>query len=721
MFISSVSFSQNLQRDWVVQGKGLNYANITGTCTSNTNHIYLTGFFLDSLKIKNQFLISRGSYDMYLAKFDTLGNLLWLNQFGGVDNDGSRAVITDNNGNVYVSGYYWKTAQFGDSIIPNNNKMNFFIAKYDADGNFLWVKTVESSSSISGYHLTCDLNNNIYSTGYMNGTITFGTNTFITSQEDIFLSKFSSNGDILWSKKRGGASGDYPVSIITDTDGFVYSTGTFIGEATFDSQILTSKGLNDVFVEKTDSLSNQIWIKHLGGKFDDSGCSISFDDSNNLYLSGTFQDTLFVDSEYIVSNGNRDMFLLKTNTNGNIYSINKYGSSGIEYGGRNIFVNSNKIYLLGSHTGSSVFGPDTLVSADYDPFLLRIDTNNSFYWSQNFIATGTTASSFNVIGKSIYMSGYFDGYSNCVDTLIKSSGNKDLFLMKISDNYQPIQFSKIISKNISCYNANDGEIKLEISGGTPPYTFTWSISSNIDSIVNLSAGWYYFTVTDSRNFSINDSIEITEPSLISTNISKTICQGETYIFGTQTLINSGNYSETFVASNLCDSIVNLNLTVNSVDVSVTQNNDILSAIEIGANYQWIDCNNNNEPLLGEEFQDFTVVLNGNYAVIVTKNTCVDTSACFSVISVGLNENNFNSYFSVYPNPSKDGFLNLEISENYNTNSILKVFDLTGKLILNKKLKSSKLLLDLTKYSRGIYSIEIKNKQETFKKRIVITK
>lgn len=132
----------------------------------------------------------------------------------------------------------------------------------------------------------------------------------------------------------------------------------------------------------------------------------------------------------------------------------------------------------------------------------------------------------------------------------------------------------------------------------------------------------------------------------------TECSGFSIAVGTNTYSATGNYVDTLSASSGCDSIVNTNLTINTVNTSVTQAENLLTADEMGATYQWLNC-----PAMtaigGATSQSYTALANGDYSVIVTSNGCADTSSCSTVSTIGIVENDFGLGLAIYPNPTKD--------------------------------------------------------------------
>ncbi len=142
----------------------------------------------------------------------------------------------------------------------------------------------------------------------------------------------------------------------------------------------------------------------------------------------------------------------------------------------------------------------------------------------------------------------------------------------------------------------------------------------------------------------------------------------------------------------------------TIDNSVTNNANVLTAGETGAAYQWLDCDSNDDPIMGETNQDFTATANGNYSVEITLNGCVDTSACEPVTTVGLDEIDFGSNFRVYPNPS-DGIVNIDFGA-VSADWTVRVVSPEGKEIFFKEVNQQSTFMDFAEYPKGIYFLEI---------------
>lgn len=150
-----------------------------------------------------------------------------------------------------------------------------------------------------------------------------------------------------------------------------------------------------------------------------------------------------------------------------------------------------------------------------------------------------------------------------------------------------------------------------------------------------------------------------------------------------------------------DSIVTLNLTINNVsDLSTTTSGVSISANNIGATYQWLDCDNNYAIIPQATNQSFTPLVNGNYAVEITENGCVDTSDCVPFLAFGVIENSFDNELRVYPNPT-NGEFSIDLGAVYENSTIL-ITNVTGMLIDSKTVSQSQILNLSISDQTGLY-------------------
>lgn len=189
--------------------------------------------------------------------------------------------------------------------------------------------------------------------------------------------------------------------------------------------------------------------------------------------------------------------------------------------------------------------------------------------------------------------------------------------------------------------------------------------------------------------------------------------------GNYTWTNSGTYSDTLTNVGGCDSVITINLTINSVNNSATQNGATLTASANGSTYQWLDCNNSFAQINGATNQSFTATVNGNYSVAVSQNGCTDTSICFSVTGVGINEINSVNNFQIFPNPASDN-LTIQLSQLCD-NCRIEILNLFGQLLLSETANEKTQTLNINSLSEGVYLIQIQTPYFTEIKKLTIVK
>jgi hypothetical protein len=231
------------------------------------------------------------------------------------------------------------------------------------------------------------------------------------------------------------------------------------------------------------------------------------------------------------------------------------------------------------------------------------------------------------------------------------------------------------------------------------------------------AGFYSDTLSTSGGCDSISVLNLTIGDYLRDTLDATICFGDSYMFDGQTLTTAGFYSDTLVTSGGCDSISVLNLSVTIVGNTVSVSGLTITANETNATYVWVDCDNNYTALSpAETGQSFTTTTTGNYAVILTNGTCVDTSACITLTTTGINDVNNEIEASIYPNPTTD-IVNVKVTQlgAYS----LTVMDVAGKVVMSKTITDELSQLDFNGYDSGVYFITLynENQKSTFKLKV----
>jgi PKD repeat protein len=254
----------------------------------------------------------------------------------------------------------------------------------------------------------------------------------------------------------------------------------------------------------------------------------------------------------------------------------------------------------------------------------------------------------------------------------------------------------------------------------PEYSFTENHSVCSGAAYNWhgnsysTAGTYYANYTtlsgcDSvyvLNLSVSNDYLFTE--------TQTICAGQSYLWQGSSYNSPGTYTITYTSQQGCDSVRQLNLSVNTVDVQVSLSGATLMANAGGALYQWVDCNDGYSYLDTQTQQTYSPPDNGNFAVIVTQNGCTDTSACTQVMTVGVEQYDLVGV-KVYPNPVHD----LLVIDYYGNSDAVsyELLDATGRVLMKGNFTERE-ELDMSPLAKGVYLLRMSNGNLTDLRRVI---
>jgi hypothetical protein len=342
-------------------------------------------------------LNSAGGNDIFVAKYDPAGSCLWAVSAGGSGTDQAIGVALDYTGAVYVTGNFSLTATFNGTTpvnLTSNGQSDLFVAKYDMNGDLLWARRAGGSGADYGNKIEADFAGNTYLTGYFaSDTLLFyGTvndTLFTNGQNDILFARLDANGDVAWARSAGGSGNDNGNGIAVDGNGIVYLTGTFLNTAYFYKTVgkdsLVSQGSNDVFTAVFDPMGDLLWVRQGGSTLTDIGSNITFDGWANVYVVGNCSNncTFFSPlngSITVTSNGSSDVFLICYDSFGNLKWAKTAGGAGAEFGSGLVLTTNNHLAITGGiGTGTSTFyGTITNISLNNagstDVFVAEYDT-----------------------------------------------------------------------------------------------------------------------------------------------------------------------------------------------------------------------------------------------------------------------------------------------------------------------------------------------------------
>ncbi len=373
IFVAKMDASGNWL--WATQAGGSSADEGYEITLDNDGNSYVTGYFEETVTFGTYSLTSSGNSDIFVAKMDTDGNWLWATQAGGNSDDEGYEITLDNDGNSYVTGYFEGTATFGALSLTSSGYSDIFVAKIDTDGNWLWASQAGSTyDDDQGRGIAIDDAGNNYVTGYFCGVATFGSYSITsTGESNIFMAKMDADGNWLWVNGAGGNTDNYGRSIIVDNAGNSYTIGDFEGTATFGPYTLYGNQYSDIFISKIDADGNWLWATQAGGSSYEEGNSIALDDAGNCYVTGYFSETAFFDPYTITSSGYYDIFVAQIDSSGNWLWVIQAGGTGLDEGYGITIDDLGNNYVTGVFEGTGTFGSYFIYSdGETDIFVAKI-------------------------------------------------------------------------------------------------------------------------------------------------------------------------------------------------------------------------------------------------------------------------------------------------------------------------------------------------------------
>tara|TARA_R110002049_G_scaffold65035_1_gene170979 strand:+ start:117987 stop:120212 length:2226 start_codon:yes stop_codon:yes gene_type:complete len=660
IFIQKLDANGNLI--WIKSIGGNGYDIAKSITIDASGNIYLTGNFQETVDFnpgpETNTLTSNGDWDFFLLKLDSNGNFIWVNSTGGSSSDDVNSVAIDSSGNVYLTGNFYYTVDFD----PGSETFNltsagcndFFIQKFDTDGNYIWAKTIGNNACGSAISLTIDSSDNTYITGYYSGTVDFDpgastTNLSSSGGSDIFILKLDSNGNFIWAKSfqeiSNGTYGYTSKCITTDIWGNIYITGSYSGTVDFDpgeeTTSFTTTALSDIFIVKLDTAGNLLWANSMGTdnpSYYSGGASIITDTSGNVYTIGDFQGTIDFDS-----------------------------SSGV-----------NNITTIG----------------DSDAFVQKLDTSGNFIWASSFGGSGTWCRAYSIINDSsnnLYLTGGFAGTVDLNPTANTenhtSAGNRDIFIQKLS---QTTQESTIWTSNSDDYtnftatNSDGDAFTWETENGNIAakglITNTSFFSKSYDATAgNLTPDNLLITPTGAINVPSNVSSISFKLNVEASSSERPAEHFAVYVF------------DEAIGQSFDTKIHEETLTVGGTGSA----KDIIASIPTS-------------------FAGKTIgIIIRHYNTIGQDKLYVDDfEVNYEASTLSVKEKN-NQNLSLYPNPTKDN-----IHLNTTQESLFVLTNINGQVLINGTLDKGENTINLAEFQNGLYFLNIKSNLGTITKKII---
>jgi hypothetical protein len=380
-------YTPNGDLTWITTAGGILGDYATCIAYDGANSIYIGGEIegngdVATFQNSSVTLTAVGSNDIMLAKYDLDGNIQWARSAGGIAHEKIIGITADNSGNVYVCGAFREVLPFnGSTSITSQGHNDIFVAKYDANGNFQWVRNAGSTGRDEGKSIKCDAAGNVYVCGMFEGTVDFWGQSYSAPNGyfDMFLAKFDASGNVIWVNNAGGDYDDVGWGVTIDNAGMVYVAGEFNAYAHFGAIAIPTSGSADIFVACYNSAGNISWVKSAGGDLVDKARGIATD-GTHLYITGQFGATANFGGISLSAADSSDVFMARLDNSGTFNWATSVGGTADVYeelsyeSGDAISADGfGNVYVTGGILNGGIFGGTSVSAFDRtDVFVTRI-------------------------------------------------------------------------------------------------------------------------------------------------------------------------------------------------------------------------------------------------------------------------------------------------------------------------------------------------------------
>jgi hypothetical protein len=626
--ISQTAFGQTFR--WAYSTGGELSDKAQQLVIDSSDKIYSVGLFNDTVDFNpgpgTTIFNNYGSADIYVTKSDTSGSLIWARQYANNSAEEVLNAAISGLQNLAMVGYF----RDGMDANPSPAYTNYLVGpgfnsqpqicrlgltptgSYHTSFEQIGAAGNNLVDGGKGYGLAIDPYKGLYTTGFYRGTVDFadGPNVLLLStpmpnyHENMYLYRQDSLGN-RWAMRLG--SNSYKSegrSVASDHLGNCYLTGVFSGSINFNPYAFPSyflSGPEDVPIAKYDTAANFLWARKVGGTGYDVGNDIKLDHDENVYITGSFENTVDFDPTAGVYNlqtsgpFQSDAFILKLDSSGNFLWARKIGGNQDDEGKKIVFDSYNNVYVLGLFRDTVNFDTDSgqhyyLGAPNVNNtrvFISKYSPAGAFQWTKAIEGSSSVIPGSIAIGKNneIYING---GFLDTIDIdpgassyYLSSNGSYDIFTLKLSDcgqHYSTQTFtacdSIIIDTNTyyssgyytHLYNTTQGcdsNVVYHVIINQPTansilMTACDSITMNGQTYTN--SGSYTQTFTNAQGCDSILTLQLTIHYTTSNTLTQTGC--DSLNINGQTYINSGIYTQTLTNAQGCDSILTLNLTIN---------------------------------------------------------------------------------------------------------------------------------------------------------------
>lgn len=422
------------QVEWLKRAGGASPDLANGLWANERGDVFVTGSISGSAKFYKSEVSSRGGGDVYVAQFNSSGNLIWIKTFGGKLDDFATAITGDPEGNLYVTGLFTDTARFGETELISKGS-DLFTAKLNPKGSVIWVKALGTAGTAISNAIAVTDQGGVFVGGVYSGNFDNDKIKRNIGQTDAFVCKldwegnrtwtrvfggpgfeevnvlktdpwgrvlvgavfdqfmyvnemeyegsssksgaailYESTGSVVWTKIFTGQDAQCSIhDAVTDLEGTCYLTGKFSGDMNFGEVVASSRGQTDAFILAVDKSGSVRWISAIGGaQTDDAMVLELLPNGKSLLLAGQFNSLIEHGRKALTADFENQFYMARWDTRGNLDELKKLPfNTSFSCEGKKL--NSRgRLHICGSFTGKSAFGKLPLVSGGEEDIFIGV-------------------------------------------------------------------------------------------------------------------------------------------------------------------------------------------------------------------------------------------------------------------------------------------------------------------------------------------------------------
>ena len=257
----------------------------------------------------------------------------WLWSAGGLASDAATAIAPAGDGGWIVAVSFGGDLEIGPAAYKSRGGDDAALVKLDGEGAVQWVTQIGGDSPDEITHLGVDLAGNIFALGTFKGELALGGATLKSAGDnDLFVARFDSVGNHVWSHRIGNAFAERGGGLAVDPAGHVAIVGSFDKDLDFVGKPVLSKGESDAFVARFTPGGDLLWVKTFGAERADVALGVAADRAGNLVITGGFETTIDLGGGVYKTAGYMDGFVAKLGPDGNHLWSRRFGAKDQDVG-----------------------------------------------------------------------------------------------------------------------------------------------------------------------------------------------------------------------------------------------------------------------------------------------------------------------------------------------------------------------------------------------------